>query len=99
MAASLHEYELIVILSPELQEDAVTGGIERVHQAIKSRGGEIDDVNNWGRRRLAYPIKRHLEGTYFLTQMKLDPGQVADLENNLRISEDVIRHLVVRTDE
>ena len=99
MAASLHEYELIVILSPELQEDAVAGGIERVHQAITSRGGQIDDVNNWGRRRLAYPIKRHLEGTYFLTQMKMDPGQVVDLENNLRISEDVIRHLVVRTDE
>ena len=95
----MHEYELVVILSPELQEDAVGGGIERVHQAITSRGGQIDDVNNWGRRRLAYPIKRHLEGTYFLTQMKMDPGQVVDLENQLRISEEVIRHLVVRTDE
>jgi small subunit ribosomal protein S6 len=99
LAASLHEYELIVILSPELQEDAVTGGIEKVHQAITARGGQVDDVNNWGRRRLAYPIKRHLEGTYVLTQMKMEPNLVADLENNLRISEDVIRHLVVRTDE
>jgi small subunit ribosomal protein S6 len=99
LAASLHEYELVVVLSPELQEEAVTGGIEKVHQAITSRGGQIDDVNNWGRRRLAYPIKRHLEGTYFVTHMKLDPTQVVGLENNLRISEDVIRHLVVRTDE
>jgi small subunit ribosomal protein S6 len=99
LAASLHEYELVVVLSPELQEDAVTGGIDKVHQAITSRGGQIDDVNNWGRRRLAYPIKRHLEGTYVVTQMKLDPTQVVDLENNLRISEDVIRHLVIRTDE
>ena len=99
MAASLHQYELVVVLSPDLQEDAVTSGIERVQQAITSRGGEIDDVNNWGRRRLAYPIKRHLEGTYVVQQIKLDPGQVRDLENNLRISEDVIRHLVIRTDE
>jgi small subunit ribosomal protein S6 len=99
LAASLHEYELVVVLSPELQEDAVGTGIERVHQAITARGGQVDDVNNWGRRRLAYPIKRHLEGTYVVTQMKLDPAQVVDLENNLRISEDVIRHLVIRTDE
>ena len=99
MATSLHEYELVVVLSPDLQEDSVPGGIEKVHQAITSRGGQIDDVNNWGRRRLAYPIKRHLEGTYVVTQMKLDPTQVVDLENNLRISEDVIRHLVIRTDE
>ncbi len=99
MAVSLHEYELVVILTPDLPEDGVAGGIEKVHQAITSRGGQIDDVNNWGRRRLAYPIKRHMEGTYFVTQMKLDPGQVVGLENNLRISEEVLRHLVVRTDE
>jgi small subunit ribosomal protein S6 len=99
LAVSLHEYELVVILTPDLPEDGVASGIEKVHQAITSRGGQIDDVNNWGRRRLAYPIKRHMEGTYFVTQMKLDPGQVVGLENNLRISEEVLRHLVVRTDE
>lgn len=99
MAATLHEYELVVILSPDIPEDAVAGGIDKVHQAITTRGGQIDDVNNWGRRRLAYPIKRNLEGTYFVTQMKMDPEQVVALENNLRISEDVLRHLVVRTDE
>lgn len=99
MVTAAHEYELVVILSPELADDGVIGGIERVQQAVQSRGGEVVDVNNWGRRRLAYPIKRHLEGTYFVTQLKLDPEQVVDLENNLRISEDVIRHLIVRKDE
>lgn len=99
MAASAHEYELVVVLSPTLADDALTAGIDRVQQAISARGGEVVDVNNWGRRRLAYPIKRHLEGIYFVTQMKLDPTQVVELENNLRISEDVIRHLIVRTDE
>lgn len=99
MVATAHEYELVVVLSPELAEDGVTSGIEKVHQAISSRGGEVVDVNNWGRRRLAYPIKRHLEGTYFVTQMKLDPGQVVGLESTLRISEEVIRHLIIRTDD
>jgi len=99
LAASFHEYELVVVLAPDLPEDGVTAGMERVQQAITSRGGEIVEVSSWGRRRLAYPIKRHLEGTYFLTQLKLDPGQVVEIENNLRISEEVIRHLIVRTDE
>ena len=99
MAASTHEYELIVVLNPELADDNLTAGIDRVQQAITSRGGEVVDVNTWGRRRLAYPIKRHMEGTYVLTQIKLEPDKVVDLENNLRISEDVIRHLIVRTDE
>jgi small subunit ribosomal protein S6 len=99
LVATAHEYELVVVLSPELADDGVASGIEKVHQAISSHGGEVVDVNNWGRRRLAYPIKRDLEGTYFVTQMKLDPGQVARLESNLRISEEVIRHLIIRTDE
>jgi small subunit ribosomal protein S6 len=99
LVASVHEYELVVVLSPELTDDSLTAGIDRVQQAVSSRGGEIVDVNNWGRRRLAYPIKRHLEGTYFVTQLKMEPGQVVELENNLRISEDVLRHLIVRTDE
>jgi small subunit ribosomal protein S6 len=98
LADSAHEYELVVILSPELADDGLTAGIERVQQAVSSRGGAIVDVNNWGRRRLAYPIKRHLEGTYFVSQVRMDPTQVVDLENSLRISEDVIRHLIVRTD-
>jgi small subunit ribosomal protein S6 len=70
-----------------------------VQQAVSSRGGEIVDVNTWGRRRLAYPIKSHLEGTYVVTQVKLDPNQIVSLESNLRISEDVLRHLIVRRDE
>ena len=56
-------------------------------------------MNHWGRRRLAYPIKRHLEGNYVVSQIKLDPTQVPDLETNLRISEEVIRHLIVKAGE
>jgi len=56
----------------------------------------VVETNHWGRRRLAYPIKSHLEGNYVVSQIKLDPAEVSALENGLKISEDVLRHLVVR---
>ena len=99
MATALHDYEMVVVLSPEIGDDVVGESLERLSNTVTSRGGEVVDVNHWGRRRLAYPIKRHLEGNYVVSQIKLDPGLVPDLESNLRISEEVIRHLIVRTDE
>jgi len=95
LAAAARDYELIVILNPEIGDDVIEGSIEKVQQSVTSRGGEIVEVKHWGRRRLAYPIKRHMEGNYVESQVRLDPDQIAALEANLRISEDVIRHLIV----
>jgi small subunit ribosomal protein S6 len=95
----LREYELVYIVSPELSEEETSSLVERVNQFISSRGGVVDKVDNWGRRKLAYPIKSFREGNYFLTQFKLEPGLTRDLENSLRMSEDIIRHLVVRLDQ
>lgn len=99
MPTSLRDYELMVVLNPEIGDDVISESLERLSQGVTSRGGEVVDVNHWGRRRLAYPISRHLEGNYVVSQIKMDPGEVPGLEGSLRISEDVIRHLVVRTDE
>ena len=96
MAEALRDYELVVILSPSIGDDAIGDGIDRLHQAVRGRGGEIVDVNHWGRRRLAYPIKSHFEGNYIVNQIRLDPGKVSELEDSLRISEEVIRHLIVQ---
>ncbi len=95
--AVLQSYELVVILSPEIQEDSIEASIERVQQSITSRGGEITETDHWGRRRLAYPIKRHLEGNYLVSQIKLDPASVPGLESGLRISEEVLRHMIIKT--
>jgi small subunit ribosomal protein S6 len=92
----LREYELVVILSPELAEEDVPAAIDRVSQLIADRGGEVKDVDRWGRRKLAYPIKKHLEGNYLVTQVRLDPNRTSDVEAALRISEEVLRHLLVR---
>lgn len=92
----MRDYELVLIMSPELAEEEVPAAIERISQAVASRGGEVKEVDRWGRRKLAYPIKRHHEGTYLLAQLKLDPSRTAELEAGLHISEEVIRHLLVR---
>jgi small subunit ribosomal protein S6 len=99
LASALREYELAVVLNPEIGDDAVPASLERLQQTITARGGEVVDVAHWGRRRLAYPIKRHFEGNYVFSQIKLDPNVVPDLENNLRISDEVIRHLIIRSGE
>jgi len=91
----LRAYELIVVLSPEIGDDVLEASIDKVQQSVTSRGGEIVESKPWGRRRLAYPIKRHMEGNYVESHVRLDPGQVSSLEANLRISEEVIRHLIV----
>ena len=99
MAETLRDYELTVILSPQIGDDVIAESIDRLQQGIKSRGGEIVDTNHWGRRRLAYPIERHLEGNYVVSQIRLDPRRVRELENSLRISEEVLRHLIVKAGE
>ena len=92
----MRDYELVVILSPELAEEDIPAAIDRLSQLIADRGGEVKDVERWGRRKLAYPIKKHLEGNYLVTQVRLDTNRTSDVEAGLRISEEVLRHLLVR---
>ncbi len=95
----MRDYELVYIVNPQLIDENLTGVLEKVSQFISSRGGQVDRVDTWGRRRLAYPIATFREGTYILTQFKMDPAQAPDLENSLRTSEEIIRHLMIRLDE
>ncbi|MCH7836464.1 MAG: 30S ribosomal protein S6 [Chloroflexi bacterium] len=95
----MREYELVMIVSPEVEDEAVQSTIERVQQFIAEQGGQVKEVTPWGRRRLAYPIDRHLEGSYVLAQLSLDPQRLKALEENLTQAEDVIRHLVVKLEE
>ena len=92
----LNEYELTVILKPELLEEKLTATTENIKKFITGKGGVISDTKSWGKRRLAYPIKHSLEGNYILFRFKMKPDQNRELETNLRISEDVMRHLLVK---
>jgi len=96
----LRRYELVVIISPQVADDDVPQTIDQlVRRPVEGSGGEVQEVNQWGRRRLAYPIRQHLEGNYVLTQLRMEPQQTKELERGLQISEEVIRHLLVRLDE
>ena len=95
----MRDYELVLVIDPDIAEEDVPSAIDKVSQFITGRGGTVAGVNRWGRRKLAYPIRRHIEGNYVLTQFRLDPDQIAGLESSLGLVEEVIRHLVVRTDE
>jgi small subunit ribosomal protein S6 len=92
----LRDYELVIVISPDVAEEDVPAAIEKINQLVVGRGGEVTQVDHWGRRKLAYPISKHLEGSYVVSQVKLEPGQAATLAAGLRLSEDVLRHLLVR---
>ena len=95
----MRDYELVMLVSPDVGDEGLPATVERVSQFIQERGGEIKNVDQWGRRRLAYPIRRFNEGFYVVTQFALDPQAVRALEGNLDLAEDVLRHLVVRLEE
>ncbi|MFW6125992.1 MAG: 30S ribosomal protein S6 [Chloroflexota bacterium] len=92
----LRDYELMVIISPEVDEEGVGATVEKVNKIITDRGGSVTAVNQWGRRKFAYPIQRFTEGNYVLTQFRMEPKMAADLEASLRLTEEVLRHLLVR---
>ncbi len=95
----MRTYELVMVLDPTLEEEQVEAIVGQVRAFVEGRDGEVLKVDRWGRRRLAYPIKRHRDGIYVLTQFRLDSGQANQLNRQLDLSEQVIRHLLVRADE
>ena len=92
----MNEYELVSIFHPRLNADETAAAIANIQAQIEANGGEMLSVDVWGRRRLAYPIKHLLEGTYVLMTFKLAPEKAPVVEALLSISEHVIRHLLVR---
>jgi small subunit ribosomal protein S6 len=92
----MHDYELVAIISPEADEDEVAKIVDRMTQSIGSRGGAVEEVKNWGKRRLAYPVRKFMEGDYVLARFKLMPKSVKDLESEIGTFGDVLRHLVVK---
>jgi small subunit ribosomal protein S6 len=96
----LRDYELVVIISPDVADEAVPETVERlIRRPVEARGGEVREVNHWGRRKLAYPIRKYLEGNYVVTQLRLDPQRTKEIEQGLLLADEVIRHLLVRLDD
>jgi small subunit ribosomal protein S6 len=92
----LHDYELVVIISPEVAEEAVDDVMGRISKFITENGGSVSTIEQWGKKKLAYPIKHFTEGSYVLARFKMKPRLSKELEASLQISEEVFRHLLVR---
>jgi small subunit ribosomal protein S6 len=90
----MRNYELVCIIQPDLDETAFNGIVERVKGWVGESGGTVDKVDIWGRRRLAYIIRKQREGQYVLLNITLNPTAAAELERNIRFQEPVIRHML-----
>ena len=93
------KYELVYVVSPEASDDQVADLHTQVDAIVQRMGGQIDKTENWGRRKLAYEIGRHKEGTYVLEGIHGGGDLMKEIERRLKVIDLVIRHLVVRVDE
>ena len=92
------DYELVAIISPEVDEEGVSRIVDKVTQSINSRGGTVEEIKNWGRRKLAYPLRKFMEADYVLARFKLMPKSVKELEGEISASRDILRYLVVKVE-
>jgi small subunit ribosomal protein S6 len=94
-----HQYELMVILDPEIDERTVAPSLDKFLGVIRADGGTIDNVDIWGRRKLAYEINKKSEGIYAVVQLTAEPASVNELDRQLKLSEAVMRTKVLRAEE
>ena len=93
------QYEMVFIIQPEMDEEPLAAAVDKISQTIVDLEGQVQQVEPWGKRRLAYTIKKYQDGFYSLMQMELPAQAVRSLEKSLKLMEEVIRHLIVRKDE
>ena len=94
----MRRYELMLVFRPDVRGRSSQAIIDRTTRQITAAGGQIVKVAPWGRRRLAYPIDRHREGSYHIVLFEAPSEAIAELEHSLLITEEVLRHLVTRVE-
>ena len=94
----MHQYELMVILDPEIDERTVAPSLDKFLNVIRNDGGTVDNVDIWGRRRLAYDIDKKSEGIYAVVTMQAEPATAKELDRQLNLNEAVLRTKLMRPD-
>jgi small subunit ribosomal protein S6 len=95
---ALRTYEVMVILDPSLDERTVAPSLDTYLNVVRQDGGEVESVDVWGKRRLAYEIDKNAEGIYAVVDLKADPATVKELDRQLSLNESVLRTKVIRPD-
>jgi small subunit ribosomal protein S6 len=91
----MRKYELVCILHPDLDETAFNDALEKIKGWVGESEGTVDSVDNWGRRKMAYMIRKQLEGQYVMLNASMLPSATTELERKLRLLEPVMRHMLV----
>jgi small subunit ribosomal protein S6 len=94
----MRAYELMVILDPNLEERTVQPSLDTYLNVVRNEGGSVDNVDIWGRRRLAYEIDKNAEGIYAVVSLQAEPATVKELDRQLTLNESVLRTKVIRPD-
>ncbi len=94
----MRDYELTFVVRPDIDDKQTAAAVSRVESLITSRGGELTNVQNWGKRRLAYPIGHHGEGSYFVYRLRMEPESQAEIEHELNLDEQVLRFITLYLD-
>ena len=94
----MRHYELMVILDPELEERTVAPSLDRYLSLVTGDGGTVNSVDVWGRRRMAYEIRKKAEGIYAVVELHAEPATVKELDRQLTLNESVLRTKVIRPD-
>lgn len=92
-------YELVLIIDSSLEEDAIKATIDKATDLIKNQSGSVGRVDKWGRKRFSYEINKKTEGYYCVVGFDAEPEAVAELDRVLSISDEVVRHKIIRTPE
>lgn len=94
----MRAYEVMLLLNPELEEEALEAVIQKTTDIVTSRNGEIENIDRWGKRKLAYEVKDYAEGFYVVIRFKADNEATTEVDRVLKITEEVLRFLLVRKD-
>lgn len=94
----MNKYEVMFIAKP-LEDAEVDPIAEFVSNLIKKNGGNVEKVNRWGKRHLAYPVKKQADGNYVLINFEADPAVIKEIDRVMKIQDDILKHLIVKIDE
>ena len=95
----MNKYELAVVVSAKIEDDERAATIDKVKAYVERFGGQITNIDEWGKRRLAYEVQHMKEAFYYFIQFDAEPAAPAEIEDNIRIMENIVRFLCVRQDE
>ncbi|MCI5935169.1 MAG: 30S ribosomal protein S6 [Lachnospiraceae bacterium] len=95
----MHKYELALVVNAKIEDEVRTATVEKAKEYITRAGGTVTDVDDWGKKKLAYEIQKMSEAYYYFIHFDAEGTAPAEVENNVRIMDNVLRFLVVRVDE